>query len=258
MKKTFLSLGLGLAVASAAFASVLDLNTEIARLLQPFQNEKTVAALSFQDIRTDEVRTLALALNGLYRKVGSQNRLEIRLDDVSYNYGDGTAPVTKINAGIGIDLSKIMPQKQINELIPGVEEMVQGLAKEATREYGDAVTVVAQVLEKTQDDAGNYLSIRAKIGAVIDLSKLPEAKPSEDVLFTSAEAELVVSVKDGLSVNAVIVSNPAYKGFRRDQKGLKESLEQLLARDPKQMAEIEKIFKSIDGFAARIVEGAQE
>ena len=261
MKKTFLSLGLGLAVATAAFAStgtVAELNTEIARLLQPFQNEKTVANLIFRDIRTDEVRTLALALNGIYRKAGSQNNLEIRLDDVSYDYGNGAAPITKLHAGIGIDLTKVMPQEQINDLIPSVEQMVQSLAKDATREYGDAVTVTAEVTDKKQDDAGNYVSIKAKLGAVIDLAKLPEGKPSEDVLFTSASAELAISVKDGIDVKLVIVSNPAYKGFRRDQKGLKETLEQLLARDPKQLAEIQHLFKNIDGFAAKFVEGEKE
>ncbi len=261
MKKNLISLGLSLALATTAIAApaaVQALNSEIARLLQPFQNEKTVAALTFRDIRTDEVRTLGLALNGIYRKVGSQNRLEVRLDDVSYDYGNGTAPVTKLIAGIGIDITKILPQDSINQIIPSVEEMVQGLAKEATSEYGDAITVTAEVLEKKQDDSGNYVSIKAKLAAAVDLSKLPKGKLSEDVIFASAEALLEVNLKEGLSLNAVIVSNPAYKGFRRDQKGLKESLDQLLARDPKQMEEIERIFKSIDGLAAKVVEGIQE
>ncbi len=258
MKKITLALAAGLTLASAAFASVSNiqaLNEEVARILAPFQNESTVASLNFQNIEVNAERALSLAVNGLYRKAGSANQFEIRADEVSYEYGNGSAPTTRINGSIGIDLTKVLSQETINQLIPGVEELVQDLSKGALKEYGDAATVEARVLEKTQDEAGNYVAIKAFLKVTMDLGKLPETKPAEQVLFQSGEAVLSVNLKQGIGLNATLVSNPRYQGFQRDQKGLKETLEQLLSRDPKQMAEIQMLFSQIDAFAGRFVNG---
>lgn len=261
MKKSLAFAAAGVVLATTAFASLSNiqaLNAEIATILAPFQNESTVARLSFQSIETNEERTLSVGVSGLYSKVGTANKFAIRLDEVAYAYGDGSAPTTRVNAGIGIDLTKVLPQETINQLIPGVEEMVKEMSQGVTKEYGDAATIDARVLEKTQDDAGNYVAIKALVKGSIDLGKLPETKPVDDVLVQSGEAILTVSIKEGISLEAVVVSNPRYKGFQRDQKGLKETLEQLLARDPKQMEEIRKLFGQIDAFAAKFVNGKQE
>jgi len=258
MKKSFFSLGFGLTLATAALAStsaVQALNAEISRILAPFQNEKTVAKLEFQDIRTNETHTLALALNGLYRKFGSQNRLEIRLDNVSYNYGNGTAPTTNVVGGIGIDLTKLMPQEDINLIVPEVESMLQNVAQSYARDYGDAVNISAKVLDKQQDAAGNYVSIKVSLSAKIDLLKLPESMPVQEVLFTGAEATLNVNVTEGIELALTLVSNPFYKGFQRNGKGLKDSLDELLARDPEQIRQIQSLFKSLDGIADEFVDG---
>jgi hypothetical protein len=259
MKKTALALVAGLSVATAAFAAsqIESLNAEIARILAPFQNESTVARLSFHSIETNKERALSVGVSGLYSKVGTANKFEIRISDLSYNYGNGSAPTTKVNAGVGIDLTKVLPQESINQLIPVVEELVKEMSQGVTKDYGDAVTVDARVLEKTQDEAGNYVAIKALLKADIDLGKLPETKPVDQVLLQSGEAILTVNIKEGISLEASLVSNPRYKGFQRDQKGLKETLEQLLARDPKQMEEIQRIFGGIDGFATKFVNGTK-
>lgn len=254
MKKTMFALAAGLAATTAVYAAtnLEALNAEITRIVAPFQNEATVARLAFTSIATNEERALSVGVNGLYRKVGAQNRLEVRISDISYNYGDGSAPTTRINAGVGIDLTKIMPQEQLNEMIPGVEQIVEEMSKGVTKQYGDAATIEAKVLEKTQDAAGNYVSIKAMIRGNIDLAKLPETMPVENVLVQSGELILTVNLKEGIDLEGFVVSNPRYKGFQRDQKGLKETLEQLLARDPKQLAEIERAFKWIDEAATKV------
>lgn len=264
MKKLFLSLGLGLAVAAGAVAApqldsaVTELNQEIKRLLQPYQNSDTKAALTFRAIKTDAVRALQVKLNGVYRKVGTQNKLEVKVQDVSYDYGNGKAPTTKIKGEIGLDITKVVPQKYLNEIIPGIEEMVQEFAREYARDYGDAAKVVAKVTEKKTDAEGNFVSIKAKVSGKIDLSKLPANVNVEDVLFTDARADVSIDLKKGLKLNVVLVSNPEYKGFDVNDKGLKESLENLLARDPKELKDIEDLFRGLDNMASHFVNGERE
>jgi hypothetical protein len=258
MKKLFALTSASIVLASAAFASIGNLqalNAEIATILAPFQNENTVARLSFLTIETNEERALAVSVNGLYSKTGTQNPFAIRLGELAYTYGDGSAPTARLNASVAIDLTKIISQESINQLIPIVESVVQDMSKDVTRKYGNAATVDFRVLEKTQDEAGNYVSIKALLKGQIDLGKLPETMPVDSVLLQSGEAVVTVNVKEGISLEGVMVINPRYKGFQRDQKGLKETLEQLLARDPQQMEEIRKIFAQIDGFANKFAAG---
>lgn len=257
MKKTLFALGLGLVAATVAIAAPTDavkqLNDEIVRILAPFQNPVTKASMNFKTIKTDSVRALEVKLGALYRKIGEQNKLEVKIDDISYAYGNGKAPATKFRGSLGIDLTKLISQKDLNEIIPGIEQMIQDMAKDFISEYGDAATVVAKVTEKRTDAEGNYTSIKAYINARIDLSKLPAEVKLEDVLFTNAMLNVSLDVKKGAGLSASIISNPEYKGFREDQRGLKEMLDKLLERDPAQIKEIEDLFKSLDDMAGSVV-----
>jgi hypothetical protein len=261
MKKILVVLGLGISFALSAIAApqlknaVSELNAEIERLLTPFQDENTKAFLNFRAIETDAVRATEVKLDALFRKIGTQNIAEVKIEDISYSYGNGETPTTNINGSLGIDITKILPQETLNEIIPGVEEMVLELAKDFAKEYGDAATIDVKVTDKTTDENGNFVTIKATMSGNIDLTKLPAEVKVEDVLFTSAGIELDVNLVKGISFKLNAISNPAYKGFQEDQEGLKEMLEKLLARDAKQMQEIESLFKNLNETASQIVNG---
>lgn len=258
MKKTLLALGLGVTLATAAFASqssLQALNSEIERFLLPYQNESTVAKLVFENVLTDENNTLSFALNGLYRKTGSVNFLEVAVQNLSYEYNNGVDPTVNFKGAVGLDLTKVIPQDSINQLVPAIEQLAGEMVKDFTREYGDAVTASVEITDKTQDAAGNYVSIKARIAASIDFAKLPAEKAVDSILLKSGEATISLNVKEGVKLEGFVVNNVLYKGFQKDGKGMKQTLDALLARDPKELAEIESIFKGIERAATSIVNG---
>lgn len=262
MKKIALSLGLGLTLASGVFAAnntLEQLNSQVVSILAPFQNQSTVAKLNFEAIETDEQRALQVAGNALYSKVGSQNTFTVKVDNLSYNYGDGSAPMTIFKGALGIDFTKLLPQDQINQMIPYAAEMIEELAKEySEEEYGDAVSVRSVITSTTKDVEGNFTSLTALISVKIDLSKLPEETSSEDIIATDAVFSLTINLKTGVMIDAYVVSNPEYIGFKEGQEGLKETLDKLLARDEEAMAEIEDFASRLDELASELVEMSNE
>jgi hypothetical protein len=259
MKKSLLALGLGVTLATAAFAatSLEALNAEIARFLAPYQNAVTSAKLEFTDVQTDETKTLSFGVNGFYKKVGSVNFLDVIVDNISYNYNNGVDPTAKIKGALGLDLTKVLPQETINQLVPGLEEMASEIAKDFTKQYGDAITVDLVISDKTQDAAGNYVSIKAKVGASLDFSKLPSTINVADIMFKSGEATIELDVKKGIKLNGYVVMNVGYKGFQKDGQGMKQSLDALLNRDPKELKELEDIFQWLERAANGFVNGQQ-
>lgn len=260
--KRFLLPTLAMLTAVSALAvsppnSVTQLNQEIKKILSPFQNEKTVANLFFSDIQTNQERALAVKLNGLYKKTGEANKLVVNVDNVSYAYGDGKNPTTNIKGSIGIDLTKIIPQKDLNEMIPSIEDFIKETSKSFTEKYGEAATVDAKVLKKKKNTAGDYTFISLKVSLKLDFAKLPADVKLEDVEIKSAVITAAIDFKKGVTLEAQAISNPDYKGFRSDQKGLKETLDALLSRDAEQLKDIEDLFKSLDEMAGGIVNTAR-
>ena len=257
MKKTVLALGLGLTLNTGLFAAddVIDqLNSQVVSVLVPFQNETTAAQLNFDSVETNTERAVKVALNGLFSKIGSQNKLEVKIDNLSYDYGDGKSPTTIIKGSLGVDITKILPQDQLNFIIPEAARMVEELAKEYSEEYGDAVSVKSIVTSTKKDSAGNYTSLTALISTKIDLSKLPEDMESEDVFATDAVFSISLDLKTGATIDAFVVSNPDYLGFKEGQEGLKETLDKLLAQDEETLDRIAAIARWLGETASAIVE----
>lgn len=242
-------------VATAATLSVKDLNLEIGRILQPFQTNETIAQVVFSKLEANSERALSAGVAILYRKTGSQNTLEINVPELSYEYGDGSAPTTMVKGSVKLDLTKIISQDKLNDLIPGVEDTIKMLATNFTQEYGDAVTVETEITEKNQDASGNYISVSGNISFSIDMSKLPQTVRPEDVPVLSGSVMLGVDVNSGATFDATVKSNPAYKAFNRDNAGLKEYIDRLLAKDPQLLRSILDAFTGLDRYAGSIVEG---
>lgn len=242
------------AIASPqALNKISQLNLEVKKILKSFQNIDTEARLRFLDIKTDQDRALSVKLNGLYRKFGNNNRLTLRIEDLSYNYGNGTTPLTIAKGSFGLDLTKVVPQEDLNSIVPGAEEIVKDLAKSYAEQYGDAVQVDARVIEKRQDTQGNYTYMSAVLGVKFDLSKLPENIRRDEIPVLEALVNISLEFRRGLRFDAKIVSNPEYSAFQKDQQGLKEILDALLARDASQLKQIEEIFRGLDDMAKDLV-----
>lgn len=256
MKRLMLMLFLAMGITASATdvpQAIIDLNAAVDQLLAPLRNETTEARVNFKDIQTNEERALSLAVSGLFKKTGPFNTVELRIDNLDYNYGDGTQPLTHIKGFLGIDVTKLFPQEQLNRMIPELENLVQSLAGSIAGEYGQAATVKFEVLGRGQDPAGNFTSVRARLEAKIDPALLPQSIKSEDVIFTSIAAELSADLKVGLDMDIKVISNPQYKGFSKDNDGLKEGLEKLLSKDPKVLSDIQKLFADLDRGANQIV-----
>lgn len=256
MKKFFYSLGLSFTLISSALASnnTLELlNSEITNILAPFQNEVTVAKLKFDAVEIDEERASKVALNGLYNKIGSKNNFEVKIDNLSYDYGDGTSPTTVLKGSIGLDLTKFLTREQSNEMIPSAIELLGDIVKSYTNEYGDAVFVKGVVTSTTKDADGNYTGLTALLAINIDLNKLPEGT-RQAVLGTDAVFSITLNLKTGFSLDGFIISNPEYWGFQKNQTGLKELLELLLDRNQDAIQMIETVFFGLDSMASDIVE----
>ena len=241
-------------LATAAISTpVIELNNEIAKILAPFQNEKTVANVVFQDIQTNDVRALSVVLGSQYKKIGSVNQFDLVISNLSYQYGDGTQPTTNFDGALAVDLTKFVSQDDLNGIIPGVEEILIDTAKNFTQEFGDAVQVTVNISEKNQDEAGNYVGIKGTIQFTVDLTKLPEGKLAQDVPVLSGNASIQLKVKEGVSISGTIVSNPAYYRFQNDNEGLKEILDKLLAKDAATLEQVKSLFEQIEEFAKQIV-----
>ncbi len=258
MKRLVLLLLVAAGVTAAATEitqAVKELNAAIEQLIAPLRNETTEAHLNFSDVQTNNERALAVAMDARFKKTGPANTAELRIDKLAYTYGDGTAPTTQLKGFLGLDLTKLIRQEQLNQIIPGLEDIVQSIANDFTRQFGEAATVKFEVLSRDKDAAGNFTAVKAMLYAEIDLSKLPQSVKLEDVPVKIVSAEVSADLKVGLNVNAVVTSNPAFKGFNKDNKGLKEGLDALLTKDPQILGEIQKLFTDLNEAANRIVSG---
>lgn len=246
-----MSVGLSFSLIAAAFAhndSLEQLNSQVAELLSPFQNQTTIAQLVFDKLELSAERTNNLALHALYRQVGQQNIFELKLDNLSYNY-ENELPKTTFKGSLSTDLTQIISQDQINDLVPGAAELIEQIVSDFVREYEDAVSVKGDVTSITQDAEGNYIGLTALFSMKIDLNKLPEYKSIEEVMITDAMVSMSLNVKTGFSLDAVLISNPKYLGFNQDERGLKEMLEQLLAGNEEALGAIEDLAMRIDELA---------
>ncbi len=235
--------------------AIRDLNAAIEEILAPVRDADTQVAIEFTDIQTNAERALAVSLRGHYKKTGPANFVELRLDQLDYAYGDGTAPISRIKGHLGTDITKILNAEQVNRLVPEIESMIHSIAGDAVREYGDAATVKVEITDRRKNEAGDFTAVSGRIGVYIDLAKLPGSKKSEDIMVTAFEADVSADVKTGFTVSATLISNPAYRGFHTDNEGLKDLLDRFLSREPSTLAELQKFILDLNELAGRVAHG---
>ena len=260
MKKLAFALGATLTALlplSAPAAGLNELNANIAQLLQPFKNGRTEASLVVQKADLVKQRLVNVAAAASYRKQG-EVPFSLQLKELRYTYGDGSKPTTKGSGSIGIDLGKVLGQNDLNSLIPMVEMLMAGALKNLVGHYGAAAKIDGGITDKNKDAAGNYVSMSGAISFTVDPAKLPANLRRDDIMLAKGFIGISLHINRGLSFEIELVSNPGYKGFRAEEKGLKEYLEALLKRDAKTLNELVTIFRQIDDGAEKLATGATQ
>lgn len=251
LKKVLLAFGIFASIAAYA-SSVDEVNKKIVDMLVGFNNPTTKAAIAFTALSTDEVRTLDFGAFGLYSKKGKSNAIVLDVPNVSYKYGDGTQPTAEFHGKLSVDFVKAFSQQTLNEYATEIREIVESLAEEFGKKYGDALVLEIDVKDLVKDAKGDVVSTSVSGTAKIDLSKLPKELKPEDVEFQLVQIELKAD-RMGLAASGKVILNTKYKGFSPQGYGLKEFIEKLLKGDSSGFQSIFDIAKMVDEFAESIV-----
>lgn len=257
MKKVLIASFAALALSVTALASAEltnRLNAELLKILLPFNNEITQAKLEFRNVEQNATNVLDAELVGFFQKVGPNDTANLIIDTVRYESapGKGQAPLTTARASLNLNFANLVGQDTINDMVPDLPEIVAGMIAEQAGAYKDALVVNAQ-LDRTDKDAdGNFVLVTGNLTISVDFAKLPQNVTKEDVPATEASLNFEFQPTKGISMVFQARSNPDYKGFRADQKGLKEYLELLLTRDTETLEALNKGFTALDQFANRV------
>lgn len=257
MKKFFLALCFLSSLTSTVFArdNTLDLlNLKVKKILSPFQNRLTTTKLHFNALELGEERTDKVALKALYSKNGSRNQFKFNVDNLSYDYGDGTSPTTVFKGSVGFDFTVFLSTAEINQMIPQAMELLESIVRTYAAQYNDAILIKGVVTSTTQDNQDNYTGLTAIISAQIDLNKLPEEIAREDVIMTDVVVSVNLNVKKGIALEGFVVSNPAYWQFNDEYAGLKELFKDILSGDEYTIKLIQDSLEVFDSLIASIVE----
>lgn len=258
MKKIACALAGLFAVTAVAGAPRLDdslpqLNAAVADLLKPFQTSASSASVEFQTLTTDAINVLTTRVVGGYQRVGKVQTMTVRLAGLTFDYANGQ-PVATISGDMAFNLSRVFQADMINSLVDSAEGMVEDIASNYTKAYGEAAHVKGTMIEKTKDASGNYVSFRASVEFGVDMSKLPSDKKSEDIPLLNGTMFFNVDLHKGIALNGTVNLNPAYKGFHGQGATLKMAIEKLLNRDADAGKLITTYVQKIDKMAASLVD----
>lgn len=257
MKRIVLSLGLCLAFVTPNYAAndaAHKLNKTIANVLAPFQNANTYAKCQFNTVEINDERAVKVSLNGRYRKSGLNNKVALIVDNLDYNYGDGSAPTTIFKSQAVLDLTKFVSQELLNGIFEYAGQWIEQYGSEYSEDYGDAASVRGVITSTKRDGRGNYIALSGLISAKIDLAKLPEDISRNEVAVTEAVISFSLDVKKGLNVDGYVVSNPDYLGFQSDAVGLKELLDGLLSQNKEVLANLHDYISLFDDEVEMLLE----
>ena len=224
-----------------------DLNAAITEILKPFNNAVTQASFVFNRLEMNAQRATQADVSVSFDKQAPDGKASIKVDRLAYSYPEEPAalPQTEGRFKVGFNLHNVWTQKQINHFGPVSDRLVAALLAEYIEKYGEAVTLDASVRNKQTDVEGNLTGLRLVIAVKFDLSKLPAEVDPTTIEYTEINLDAKIAL-DGLEAAFKLVSNPNASSFGREQTGLKETVEQLLARDPEAMREIFRMVKQID------------
>lgn len=234
----------------AADARVAELNAAVVETLQPFNNALTKASLVFNRLETNDKRATHADGTLFFEKQGSHGKATLSVDKLAYSYPEksGAVPVTKGKVGLAFPLLNLWSQEEINTFGPSADKLIATFLADQAKKYQDAVTLEARITKKKFDANGNLTALGLMLGAKFDLSKLPEGVDQKDVDLLEGKIAANITL-NGIKLAFKAVSNPQSSSFKNEQFGLKEAIDQLLARDPEAMEEIFKLAQQLDAFS---------
>jgi hypothetical protein len=245
-----------LVFSSAAVAATLigkeEVNKKVAAITAPYNNDKTSIQFAFTDLNVSETRALDFGLSLQVHKVGANNDLLLKADNIAYHYGNGWDPTVTARLSMKLDLVKAFGQDTLNNYGADLEEMVKDMTAEYTQKYGAAATVRATVEELKKDAQGNVESAKIRMAASINFKKLPAGINAEDVEFKNFAVRLSVN-KSGIAGALKLTMNPLNKAFDKNDPGLKELIEKLLDEDQETYQSIGQIVEMANSMADSIV-----
>lgn len=253
LKKLAVSVLVFSSVAGAVTLITKDqVNQKVAAITAPYNVDGSKMEIAFTDLNVSDIRALDFGMKFLVSAKGAANELVLKSEGISYHYGNGSTPTVNADLSLKLNLLKVFGQDVLNQAANDFEEIVASASQEYAKKYGQAVTVDAKVFEVLKDNAGNVTSAKVRIGAVIDMSKLPEGLEIADIEFQSFQAELHINA-GGMGGRFNLVMNPLYKSFQSDEPGLKEIIESLLNEDAKIYADLTEFAEILHNVANSLV-----
>lgn len=234
--------------AKADAGQLSELNKAIEEVLAPYNNNLTSAKVRVSRAETNADRAVAVEATVDYSKKGPDGDAVIKIEPVKYDYPIGGEPKTEANVSMKFNLLNVMTRDQINQMGPQADKMIAYFAKDWMKRYGPAAKIDARITRKDVDAQGNLTALGLSLGFSLDLAKLPKGMDPKGEPLVEAHLTLDVAL-DGLDGKLTFTSNKDARSFERGQTGLKEHIDRLVARDPKELAEIARYVKSIDSLA---------
>ena len=242
---------------AAGVISKEEVNKKVAAITAPFNTADSQMKIVFTALKVDTVRALDFGVSALVTKKTADSQVAFKVKNASYTYGDGTAPTVKADLSLSLDLVKAFGQESLNQLGTGLEEIAKDVIAQYGEKYGDALALDVKMIEMKKDGEGNIESAQLRLQGVLDYSKFPAGADLTQVEFKSFQA-LLSANKNGVAAKAQVVLNPQYKGFSKDQQGLKEVIEKLMTEDQQSYEELTQLAATLDGIMTYLADQKAE
>lgn len=238
--------------ARAETSDLGALNKSLSELLAVFNTDSTEANIVFNTIEVLPSGVKEFKAGSNYAKKGKDTNVGFKINASYVNPFDGvTDPITDASIQVDLDIVRLLGQEQVNQMGEFADKLVEDFMKNIGEGYGDSLTATASITNKEVDQNG-LKTVSLSVDAVIDLAKLPADKPASDEIVKSFHGEMTLS-RAGALLTVHFVSNPGYKGFNKDETGLKEWLEALLRRDGRKLANLVQYVQMLDAMAEQVV-----
>lgn len=253
LRRTLLATGTLVAVTALALSPIDDLNEAVAKQLAPLNNQLTKTEIVFTDLEVNEKRALKAGVRALYSKKGALSDLLFEIPNLSYSYhGNMDGPEVNGSVSAKLNLPALVDQETINEMGEEVFEILQEMGRDMLQDYGQAASFELKLKDSSYDENGNLVRVIGQGKVTVDLEKLPSHVDRREVEIIFATLELEVGLEK-LAVNARVIMNREYRAFEKEETGLKEAIELLLAQDDDSLREISEVMTAIDQWIARFL-----
>ncbi len=254
--------------SSKPSSKIDELNQLLADTLKPLNIvdasglKVSEASLVFTQLETTDAGTKALAGKLVYDRKGSQRNLKFSFEGSYVNPQDGTDPALALSAVFNSDfVIQMTNAKSFEDLVKtGENDNLAAIAKEgfdmAKGILGPVESDSVQITTSRTTDANRAIaSASLVIEAKIDFADPRYAGREEVFMATHTKISFKVG-KDKTQVSVEATPNIKASYFKKDQQGLKEFVDALLAKDPKTVSQLQWIVELVNSFAMDYTEKA--